>query len=217
MQAEFMQLCGHPQFGLAAIVDTDIIDTKEFKNAVALYTHLIDEECNKELRANVLDQLINPRNIGARPESTKAILTLLADDIGDTLYVVCGLANTLGLWPILDAVYAEIHRANMTKAVDGKIIRRADGKILKPEGWTPPNIAAIIELEATTPYETCRYAWPELILSAKARIANDDRFSALLNKDKKLAASELRKAAQELEDAADIMDAEERKKNETPS
>jgi predicted HAD superfamily Cof-like phosphohydrolase len=32
----------------------------------------------------------------------------------------------------------------MAKLVDGKPIRREDGKILKPEGWTPPDIKKIL-------------------------------------------------------------------------
>jgi predicted HAD superfamily Cof-like phosphohydrolase len=33
----------------------------------------------------------------------------------------------------------------MSKLVDGKPIYREDGKVLKPEGWTPPDIKSIIE------------------------------------------------------------------------
>jgi hypothetical protein len=40
----------------------------------------------------------------------------------------------------------------MSKLVDGKVIRREDGKILKPEGWTSPQIDKIIESEK----EICR-------------------------------------------------------------
>jgi len=32
-----------------------------------------------------------------------------------------------------------VHRANMAKLHDGKIVKREDGKTLKPEGWTPPD------------------------------------------------------------------------------
>jgi len=32
----------------------------------------------------------------------------------------------------------------MSKLVDGKVIRREDGKILKPEGWTSPQIDKIL-------------------------------------------------------------------------
>lgn len=41
---------------------------------------------------------------------------------------------------------SEVARSNQTK-VDGSlgpIVKREDGKILKPEGWTPPDIAGVI-------------------------------------------------------------------------
>jgi predicted HAD superfamily Cof-like phosphohydrolase len=33
----------------------------------------------------------------------------------------------------------------MAKLVDGKVLRRADGKVMKPEGWQPPNLAQFLE------------------------------------------------------------------------
>jgi len=41
-------------------------------------------------------------------------------------------------------VFSEIHRSNMTKVVDGKVVRREDGKILKPDTYEKPNIEAIL-------------------------------------------------------------------------
>jgi hypothetical protein len=35
----------------------------------------------------------------------------------------------------LEAMTEAIHQANLRKQIDGKVVRRADGKILKPEGW----------------------------------------------------------------------------------
>ena len=32
----------------------------------------------------------------------------------------------------------------MAKLVDGKVLRREDGKVMKPEGWTPPELGAIL-------------------------------------------------------------------------
>jgi hypothetical protein len=29
--------------------------------------------------------------------------------------------------------------------VDGKVIRREDGKVLKPEGWQPPQLAQFLD------------------------------------------------------------------------
>ena len=49
----------------------------------------------------------------------------------------------------LDRVWAAVHRSNMAKVdpATGKVIKRADGKVLKPEGWTPPDIPAALAIE----------------------------------------------------------------------
>jgi predicted HAD superfamily Cof-like phosphohydrolase len=69
-------------------------------------------------------------------------LVQIADALADMIYIACGTAVAYGI--PLDKVFAEVHRSNMAKLVDGKVIRREDGKILKPAGWTPPDIAGII-------------------------------------------------------------------------
>lgn len=61
----------------------------------------------------------------------------IADALADIIYIACGTAVSYGI--PLDRVFAEVHRSNMAKLVNGKPIRREDGKILKPEGWTPPD------------------------------------------------------------------------------
>jgi predicted HAD superfamily Cof-like phosphohydrolase len=67
-------------------------------------------------------------------------LTDLAHELADLLYVVYGTFAAIGV--DADAVFAEVHRANMTK-LEGP--RRADGKLLKPPGWQPANVAGVIE------------------------------------------------------------------------
>lgn len=59
--------------------------------------------------------------------------------------VVWSLGLKLG-FP-MDAGWLEVHTSNMAKVdkVTGKVIRRDDGKILKPEGWVGPNLVAILE------------------------------------------------------------------------
>ena len=66
----------------------------------------------------------------------------VADALADMVYIIYGTARSYGI--PLDAVLAEVHRTNMAKLVNGKVLRRADGKVIKPEGWTPPNIAAVL-------------------------------------------------------------------------
>lgn len=66
----------------------------------------------------------------------------IADALADIIYIACGTAISYGI--DLNAVFKEVHRSNMAKFVDGKVLRRADGKIIKPEGWTPPDIQGVL-------------------------------------------------------------------------
>jgi predicted HAD superfamily Cof-like phosphohydrolase len=67
----------------------------------------------------------------------------VADAIADLIYVACGMAVAYGI--PLNEVWAEVQRSNMAKVgIDGKPIYREDGKVAKPEGWTPPDIASIL-------------------------------------------------------------------------
>ena len=71
--------------------------------------------------------------------------TDIADALGDMLYILVGTIVEHGLQDKIEAIFDEIHRSNMTKVVDGKVIRRDDGKILKPEGYEKPNLKPILE------------------------------------------------------------------------
>ena len=59
-----------------------------------------------------------------------------ADALVDAIYYICDTAVRHGL--NLDPLFKIVHRANMQKVVDGKVIRREDGKIMKPKGWEDP-------------------------------------------------------------------------------
>jgi len=70
-------------------------------------------------------------------------LVEIADALADIIYIACGTAVSYGI--PLDDIFEEVHASNMAKLVDGKVIRRADGKIQKPEGWEPPDIERILK------------------------------------------------------------------------
>ena len=59
-----------------------------------------------------------------------------ADALVDAIYYICDTAVRHGM--NLDTLFKIVHRANMQKVVDGKVIRREDGKIMKPDGWEDP-------------------------------------------------------------------------------
>lgn len=64
------------------------------------------------------------------------------DALGDILYLVYGCAIDCGF--DLDAAVTRIHEANMAKLVDGRVVLRDDGKILKPDGWKPPILTDLV-------------------------------------------------------------------------
>ena len=68
----------------------------------------------------------------------------IADACADLKWVIEGLEHTLNIPQ--QEVWDEVSRSNLQKIMaDGKVHKRDDGKVLKPEGWTPPNIRAIFE------------------------------------------------------------------------
>jgi predicted HAD superfamily Cof-like phosphohydrolase len=67
------------------------------------------------------------------------------DALADIGYILAGTIINHGMQHIYDDAFNEVHRSNMAKLVDGKAIRREDGKVLKPEGWQPPQLAQFLE------------------------------------------------------------------------
>ncbi len=68
-------------------------------------------------------------------------LPAAADALADVVYVACGTALSRGV--DLDRVLAAVHESNMAKRVAGPPRLGAHGKVPKPPGWKPPDIAAI--------------------------------------------------------------------------
>lgn len=65
----------------------------------------------------------------------------IADALGDLLYVTTWTALAFG-FPMVE-IMEEIQRSNMAKFGPGA--RKAEnGKMLKPPGWTPPNLEQFI-------------------------------------------------------------------------
>lgn len=62
------------------------------------------------------------------------------DGICDLIYVAVGAAVAWGV--NLEPFMAEVHRSNMAKEGGAT---RPDGKVLKPSGWQPPQIAELIK------------------------------------------------------------------------
>jgi len=116
-------------------------DVKEFQTAVGQNvgeTPAFPDGPERALRMKLLEEEFNEYQQG----EYKNDLENIAKELADIIYIVCGTAVSYGI--PLDKVFDAVHASNMAKLVDGKPVRRADGKILKPEGWTPPDIKTVL-------------------------------------------------------------------------
>ena len=65
----------------------------------------------------------------------------ITDALADQLYILLGTMVAHGMGDIIEQVFDEVHRSNMSKlGEDGKPVYREDGKVLKGPNFSPPNI-----------------------------------------------------------------------------
>jgi predicted HAD superfamily Cof-like phosphohydrolase len=99
-----------------------------------------------EAEAQLRFSLMHEENEEYLQAAQRGDLVEVADALGDMLYILCGTILKHGLEHKMGDVFREIQRSNMSKlGADGKPIYRADGKVLKGEGYTRPDIARILE------------------------------------------------------------------------
>jgi predicted HAD superfamily Cof-like phosphohydrolase len=93
-----------------------------------MYVNLINEEHQELLEATLTDD---------RVEQLDALI--------DILVVTIGAIHSIGA--DAEGAWKEVMRTNFSK-VDiktGKVRKREDGKVLKPIGWTAPNLGPFIK------------------------------------------------------------------------
>ena len=97
------------------------------KDQFNLYVTLIEEEANEladAIRAH--DQV----------ETLDALI--------DILVVTIGAIHSMG--SDAEGAWKEVMSTNFAKiGEDGKVRKREDGKVLKPTGWTPPNLEPYVK------------------------------------------------------------------------
>lgn len=124
--SDFHRVMGQPIHTTVTTPDEDRIN---------LRWNLIEEEYN-ELFAGMFDDCGNPE--------LKHVPT--ADALADLIYVIIGAALEFGI--DLAAVWKEVQDSNMRKVEpDGKVVKRADGKVIKPLDWKGPDIKKALGLK----------------------------------------------------------------------
>ena len=94
-----------------------------------------------ELRIDLIEEEVKEFNEASCDASGS--LVDVADALSDILYVVYGAGHAFGI--DLDKCFSEVHRSNMSKqGEDGKPIYREDGKVLKGENFSEPNLKEVL-------------------------------------------------------------------------
>ena len=65
------------------------------------------------------------------------------EDIVGNLYAFEHLYQAIPA-AILNEAFVRVHKSNMSKLTDGKLVKREDGKILKPDSYEPPNMMELV-------------------------------------------------------------------------
>jgi len=114
-QEKFMRACDQ---------STDMFNETQYK----LYCDLIEEEYNDEFKTAIAN--------GDRVEQLDALI--------DILVVTIGAIHSAGF--DAEGAWKEVMSTNFAKIDEetGKVRKREDGKVLKPEGWRPPDLSLYI-------------------------------------------------------------------------
>jgi predicted HAD superfamily Cof-like phosphohydrolase len=113
-QEKFMRACDQ---------SVERFDERQFE----MYKNLIEEEYH---------ELIAAENAGDRLEQLDALI--------DILVVTIGAIHSMGADG--EGAWKEVMRTNFAKidSDTGKVRKREDGKVLKPVGWTPPQLSGYV-------------------------------------------------------------------------
>lgn len=68
----------------------------------------------------------------------------ILDALVDQMYVLLGTINFHGMQDIFEEAFNRVHKNNMTKFPNGKVLRNPDGKILKPEGFKAVDLSDLV-------------------------------------------------------------------------
>lgn len=122
-------------------------------SVIRLYIRLIEEEFNELMESAIDDAVVWARINEAKRRGAlsdheiddefldMAVETI--DALCDIIVVCAGALNALGVDG--NALMREVYASNDSKIVDGKLVRRGDGKVLKGPNFFPPDLASVVK------------------------------------------------------------------------
>ena len=120
-------------------------DQAPSRELAMLYFNLIREEFDE-----LWDAWVRKGNVGLsssfKPEQVEGTIDALAD----LIWVAYGMMLALGVPP--NEAWSPVAKANLSKidGKTGKVLKREDGKVLKPEGWESPSHAHLVSAVLAT-------------------------------------------------------------------
>jgi predicted HAD superfamily Cof-like phosphohydrolase len=126
----------------------------EIKEAIEMVSQFMIS-CEQEVKSkpsNVIDKVASLRYNLMSEENREYLVACLNDNnvevldaLVDMAYVLFGTVASHGMTEPFIKGFTLVHENNMTKVQgDGKVLKNPDGKILKPMGYTPVNLNALL-------------------------------------------------------------------------
>jgi predicted HAD superfamily Cof-like phosphohydrolase len=113
---------------------------------IQIYPVFPDEHI-QNLRVDLIEEEFDELRDGIEAKD----IVEVADALTDLLYVIYGAGHAFGI--DLDECFNEVHLSNMSKlGEDGRVIKREDGKVMKPNTYFPPDIASVLATAITQVY-----------------------------------------------------------------
>lgn len=123
----------------------EIEDIKEFQ--LAFECNVLPEPTMpakeiQELRVRLLQEELDE----LKQANEDGDIIEVADAITDILYVLLGTACEYGLIDKMEEMWDLVHNNNMNKLwPDGKVHKREDGKVIKPEGFVKVELKTLFQ------------------------------------------------------------------------
>ncbi len=114
------------------------VDAPYTKPLLELRQKLINEEA-AELNVEINTLLSEIEKDGIPTKETKL---KMFKELADLQYVLSGMVVALGI--PMEKVFDRVHKSNMSKLVDGKPLKREDGKVLKGPYYQKPDLSDLL-------------------------------------------------------------------------
>lgn len=120
-------------------MDSKLKNILEFNKAFGLIVNnqpTVIHESEFVLRYKLMQEELNEYRLACVNDDMEEV----CDAIVDLLYVLNGIIIAHGVQDIIEDMYLEVHKSNMSKLENGKPLYRHDGKVLKGSEYFKPNL-----------------------------------------------------------------------------